>query len=78
MTMEYEPATDPSPQVPSDFCADDEFEPGRRVRVVRGALAGLEGIVRERCDDYRLLVKLDAQQRGVLVKIEDDVVQFTD
>lgn len=78
MTMDYEPATDPFPQGPSGYCADDEYEPGRRVRVIRGALSGLEGIVRERCDDYRLLVKLDAQQSGVLLKIEDDEVRFTD
>ena len=76
--MDSKSAAKISPHAPIDVYPNDEFEPGRRVRIVRGALAGLEGIVRERCDDFRLLVKLDAQHRGVLVTIDHDVVQFTD
>jgi len=50
---------------------ESRLAPGRRVRIKRGPLAGLEGIVLERRSGTRLLVGVDFLQQGASVAIDD-------
>jgi len=52
------------------------FEPrrlqiGDRVRVARGPLAGVQGIVAKRCNVKRLILSLDVLQSGVSLEIDE-------
>jgi transcriptional antiterminator NusG len=48
---------------------------GQRVRIERGPLAGLEGIVTEAKKNYRLIISVDMLQRSVAVEIDWDCVK---
>jgi transcriptional antiterminator NusG len=52
--------------------AEDRLAKGERVRVTRGALAGIEGMVMERRGQHRLLVSICFLQQGASVVIEQD------
>lgn len=45
---------------------------GRRVRVRRGAMQGLEGIVTRRKGQYRVVFSLDLIQRSVAIELEEE------
>ena len=50
---------------------------GKRVRVVRGALAGTEGIMKRRKDRFRLVLSIDLIMRSVMLEVEEaDVEPF--
>jgi transcription termination/antitermination protein NusG len=49
--------------------------PGQRVRVERGALAGLEGAVIRVQSDLRLIVSLPLLQRSVFVRIDRECIE---
>jgi len=51
---------------------------GRRVRIKRGLLAGLEGTVLTRRGETRLLVSVDFLQQGASVAIEDFLLEPID
>ncbi len=51
------------------------FEPGRRVRIKSGAMAGLEGTVIARRGSYRLLIAVNFLQSGISVEIDDFMVE---
>jgi transcription antitermination factor NusG len=57
-------ATEPWKYIPS----------GQRVRVERGALAGLEGVFIETRKDHRLLLSVTLLQRSVAVQIDESCV----
>jgi transcription antitermination factor NusG len=48
---------------------------GRRVRVVRGPLAGLEGILLRRKDQFRLVLSIELIMRAVAVEVDSCDVQ---
>jgi transcriptional antiterminator RfaH len=50
---------------------ESRFGPGQRVRVRQGAFAGLEGTVRKRRGETRLLVSINFLQQGASVEIDD-------
>jgi len=52
--------------------------PGRRVRVIAGVLAGLEGTVTARRTPSRLFVAVNMLQQGVSVAIDDFMVEPID
>lgn len=43
---------------------------GRRVRVTRGPMAGLEGIVKRRRDTFRLVLSIDLIMRSISVELD--------
>ena len=43
---------------------------GKRVRVVRGAMAGAEGILTRKKDKYRVVISIDVLMRSVAVEID--------
>jgi len=43
---------------------------GRRVRVVRGPMAGLEGILKRRKDSFRLVISIDLIMRSIAVEVD--------
>jgi transcription antitermination factor NusG len=45
---------------------------GQRVRVIRGALAGLEGILVKKKTDFRMVISVTMLQRSVSVEIDSD------
>jgi transcriptional antiterminator RfaH len=55
---------------------EDQMTPGRRVRVKRGALMGLEGMIVERRNSMRLMVVVQFLNRGVSLDIEDVDVEL--
>ena len=48
---------------------------GRRVRIVQGALAGLEGVLLRRRGRYRFVISLDLIQRSICVDVDADSLQ---
>ncbi len=60
----------------SALTVEDQMTPGRRVRVKRGALMGLEGLIVERRNHYRLMVVVHFLNRGVSLDIEDIDVEL--
>lgn len=48
---------------------------GRRVRVVRGPLAGTEGILVRRKERFRLVLSIDLIMRSVMVDVDEADVQ---
>ncbi|OHB80748.1 MAG: hypothetical protein A2W31_12115 [Planctomycetes bacterium RBG_16_64_10] len=54
------------------------LRPGRAVRIKKGAMAGLEGIVLSRRADTRLLVAVHFLQQGVSVEIDDFLLEPID
>ena len=48
---------------------------GRRVRVVRGPLAGTEGILIRRKDRYRLVLSVDLIMRSVTVEVDEAEIE---
>jgi transcriptional antiterminator RfaH len=54
---------------------EGQLGPGRRVRVISGALMGVEGTILERRGDDRLLVAVSFLQQGVSVLIQDFLVE---
>jgi transcription antitermination factor NusG len=50
------------------------LQAGRRVRVRRGPMAGLEGILLRRKDGLRLVVSIEILMRAVAVEIDEDDV----
>jgi transcription antitermination factor NusG len=45
---------------------------GQRVRVIRGALTGLEGILVKKKTDFRMVISVTMLQRSVSVEIDSD------
>jgi transcription antitermination factor NusG len=45
---------------------------GQRVRVVRGALTGLEGILVKKRSEFRMIISVTMLQRSVSVEIDSD------
>ena len=43
---------------------------GRRVRVIRGPMAGAEGILTKKKDKYRVVISVDVLMRSVAVEID--------
>jgi transcription antitermination factor NusG len=43
---------------------------GRRVRVTRGAMAGMEGILKRRKDCFRLVISMELIQRSIAVEVD--------
>jgi transcriptional antiterminator RfaH len=54
---------------------EDKLAPGKRVRVVTGALMGVEGTIVERRGEDRLLVAVSFLQQGVSVLVQDFLVE---
>jgi transcription antitermination factor NusG len=54
------------------------LEPGMRVRLRSGALAGIEGVVSKRMNESWLLVAVNFLQQGVSIQIEDFQVERLD
>lgn len=50
---------------------ESRIEPGRRIRVRDGALAGLEGVVQQRTKRTKLVVLITLLQQGVSVEVDD-------
>ena len=48
---------------------------GQRVRVIEGALEGLEGILARQKSGYRVIVNMEMLNRAVAVEIEQDLVR---
>ena len=48
---------------------------GRRVRVVRGAMAGTEGLLVRKKDKYRVVISIDVLMRSVAVEIDGGDLQ---
>jgi transcription antitermination factor NusG len=48
---------------------------GQRVRVIQGALEGLEGILARKKSGYRVVVNMEMLNRAVAVEIEQDLVR---
>lgn len=48
------------------------LQAGRRVRVVRGPLAGMEGIVVRRKNRTRLVLSFDLIQRSMAIELDED------
>jgi len=57
---------------------ESRLGPGKRVRIKRGALAGLEGTVLERRSGTRLLVAVDFLQQGASVAVDDFLLEPID
>jgi transcription antitermination factor NusG len=54
---------------------EDRLTKGDRVRVKRGHLRGLEGVVLRRRDQTRLLVTVDFLQKGATLVIDADIIE---
>jgi len=54
---------------------ESRLQPGDRVRVRAGVLAGLEGVVLHRRGGTRLLIVVDFLQQGASVEIDDDLLE---
>jgi transcription antitermination factor NusG len=48
---------------------------GRRVRIIRGSLEGLEGILLRRRGEFRLVISLELIQRSIAVDVDADAVK---
>ncbi len=48
---------------------------GRRVRVVRGLLAGVEGILIRRKERFRLVLSVDLIMRSVVIEVDESEVE---
>ncbi len=48
---------------------------GKRVRVVRGPLAGMEGMMKRRKDRYRLVLSIDLIMRSVMLEVDEADVE---
>ena len=48
---------------------------GRRIRVVRGAMAGTEGLLVRKKDKYRVVISIDVLMRSVAVEIDGGDLQ---
>jgi transcription antitermination factor NusG len=57
---------------------ESRLEPGQRIRVLGGALAGLEGTIVKRHGQRRLLVAVEFLQQGASVQIDDFAVERID
>lgn len=57
---------------------ESRLQPGDRVRVRSGLLAGLEGVVLHRRGGTRLLIVVDFLQQGASVEIDDDLLEPID
>jgi hypothetical protein len=55
--------------------ATGRLEPGVRVRVKHGALAGLQGVIVARCAGNRLTLGVEFRQHGVSVQINNELVE---
>jgi transcription antitermination factor NusG len=55
----------------------DPVSIGQRVRVVRGPLAGLEGILAREKTNHRLIVNIEIINRAIAVEIDRDLVNLT-
>lgn len=68
----------------SSFCTGNHqqcsfpFRPGDAVRVKRGALAGVTGIVQRVTDDKRCLITIDVEARGVSALIAASSLELAD
>lgn len=62
-----------------EFPASIELFPfavrGRRCRVVRGPLYGVEGVVLDRKKTYRLIIQIDIVGQGVALEIDADMLE---
>ncbi len=47
---------------------------GQRVRVERGILAGVEGILARDCSAWRVALNVDALQRSIAVEVDRDMI----
>ncbi|HEX9831866.1 MAG TPA: hypothetical protein VGA66_02060, partial [Mycobacterium sp.] len=56
--------------------AESRVQPGERVRVKSGHLAGLEGIVTKRRGGSRLLVAVDYLQQGASIELHDFALEI--
>ncbi len=54
------------------------IKPGRRCRVVRGGLAGLEGVVLRRRGTYRIYVGIDALGQSAELEIDPALIEVLD
>jgi transcription antitermination factor NusG len=54
---------------------ESRLSPGQKVRVKRGVLSGLEGVVTHRRGGSRLLVAVEMLRQGVSISIEDFVLE---
>jgi hypothetical protein len=48
---------------------------GQRVRIADGALAGLDGVLLRKGDDFRVVVGMEALQRSVAIEIKQKMVR---
>jgi transcriptional antiterminator RfaH len=54
---------------------EQRLSPGRRVRILNGAMAGFEGTIVQRRGSDRLLIAINFLQQGVSVEINDFMVE---
>lgn len=52
-----------------------DFQPGQRVSIQRGPLAGLEGVIQAVKGGYRIIVTVDLLQRSVAAEVDADSIQ---
>jgi len=55
-----------------------DFGIGERVRILHGALEGLEGTVRALQTNHRYVLAIDGLPRGVYVLVKDDAIEHVD
>jgi transcription antitermination factor NusG len=54
---------------------EDRLQPGARVEITSGSLAGLEGTIRRRGKQLKFIVEVQFLQRGVSVEVESWMIQ---
>ena len=47
---------------------------GQRIRITRGSLAGVEGILLKKKSDWRLIVSIEMLQRSISVEIDRETI----
>lgn len=62
----------------ASLTVEERLSPGTRVRIKRGALTGIEGVVLRRRSETRLLVSVHFLQRGASVAVEEHMLEAID
>jgi transcriptional antiterminator RfaH len=57
---------------------EERLRPGTPVRIVRGPLAGLEGVVLREGKQFRVLIEVHFLQQGVSVEVDNEMVRPLD
>lgn len=58
-----------------NVCAGEYFQDGTHVRIARGQLAGLEGIVVKQNSKFRLLIKINGLMKAFSVNVSSQMIE---